>query len=237
MNKVYVRLAEVSELTGEVVGVHEVVIDSDEYDQTNVLDFFTEHMEDIRKDAAKAVASRFVDYYSFGSDSDYLDRLDRIADTYYLKDMRVPGAETFSYDVEGIYAPHDDAPELWKGVESASCVSEARFRGLWTMAINSGYSLEDLVRHEYSPAGAIGALQACMDALEVTELCDLSRPDSAEVAELLGDLLEFARNGSDLELKAAVLLRVSDLHARLTEERVDAIVELPAETTDVVLAR
>lgn len=237
MNKVYVRLAEVSELRREVVGIHEVVIDTDEYDQTNVLDFFTENMEDIRKDAAKAVASRFVDYDSFGSDSDYLDRLDRVADTYYLKDMRVPGAETFSYDVEGIYAPHDDATELWKGVESASCVSEARFRGLWTMAINSGYSIEECVRLGYSADKAIWALQGIMDDLEVTEFCDLSRPDTPEIASLLDDLVALARNGSELELKAAVLLRAADMHSRLTEERVDAIVELPAETTDAVPAR
>ena len=90
MNKVQVTLTEVNELTREVLGEHEVIIEVDHYTRENVSEFFQENLREIRADAAKAVASRFVDYDSFGSDSAYLDRLDEVADTMYLADVRVP---------------------------------------------------------------------------------------------------------------------------------------------------
>lgn len=226
MNKVQVTLTEVNELTREMLGEHEVIIEVDDYTRENVSEFFQENLREIRADAAKAVASRFVDYDSFGSDSAYLDRLDEVADTMYLADVRVPGVVTRAYTMEGIY-PGDGG--IWSDDEVACCVSEAEFRALWTMSINDGFSVEGAIRDSDTADSAVESLQSYMENQELTGMCDVSRPKIDDAKALLKDLLDLAVEGSAAELRAAILERGGEMFSRLTEEVTDEIVALSAE--------
>lgn len=231
MNKVQVTLTEVNELTREVLGEHEVIIEVADYGRGNVSEFFQENLREIREDAAKAVASRFVDYDSFGSDSAYLDRLDRVADTFYLTDVSVPGVVTRAYTMEGIY-PGDGG--IWSDDEVGSCISEAEFRALWTMSINDGFNLKDCIEESMSADAAVLQLQSYMEDQELTGMCGVSRPKIEDAAALLRELVEIAASGTSEDLRAAVLERGGEMVLKLDEEVSDEIVELPeAQLADV----
>ncbi|NTF17218.1 hypothetical protein G6L37_02080 [Agrobacterium rubi] len=223
MNKVQVTLTEVNELTREVLGEHVVVIDVDDYGRHDVSEFFQENLQEIRKAAAKAVASRSVDYDSFGSDSEYLDRLDRVADTMYLADACVPGVVTRTYTMEGLYS--EGSP--WSDDEVACCFSEAEFRALWTMSVNDGFSLEAAIRQSVSADDAVVGLLGYMEEQELTGMCNVARPKIEDAQALLRDLLHLAIDGSPDDLRVAVLARGGDMLARLSEDVSDEIVELP----------
>ena len=231
MNKVQVTLTEVNELTREVLGEHEVVIEVDDYTRENVSEFFQENLREIREDAARAVASRFVDYESFGSDSAYLDRLDQVSDTMYLADVRVPGAVTRAYTMEGVY-PGEGG--IWSDDEVACCISEAEFRARWTMSINDGYSLEAAIRNSETADAAVSSLQSYMEDQELTGMCDVSRPKIDDAKALIKELMDLAVEGSAAELRAAVLERGGQMFSRLTEEVSDEIVLLPDQEPTAV---
>jgi hypothetical protein len=227
MNKVQVSLIEVHPVTRKELGEHEVVIDIDEYGARDLPDFFKDNLGDIRTWAAKAVASRFVDYDSFGSDSAYLDRLDQVGELLYLSDVSVPNAEVRPYDIEGIY-PDDGG--IWADMEHGSCLGEAQFRGLWTMSVNNGFDLDAAIKSGVSPDKAVSGLQTYMDDQELTGMCLPRGPRVEDAEALLSKLSEMARNGGEADLRQAVVEGAADFIGRLNEDIPDVIVELSVET-------
>ncbi len=229
MNKVQVSLIEVHPLTREKVAEHETVIDVEEYGPSNLPDFFKDNLGDFRTWAAKAVASRFVDYDSFGSDSAYLDRLDEVGQTLYLSDVSIPNAAVRAYDIEGIY-PGEGG--IWGGVEYGACQGEAEFRGLWTMSVNDGYDLDDDIKDGTSPDAAVTALQNYMEDQELTGMCMPRRPKAEDAEVLLKQLVELARNGGEADLRQAVIDGAADFIGKLHENIPDMIVLLPEEEAE-----
>jgi hypothetical protein len=233
MNKVQVTLIEVDPVSLERVAEHQTVIDVEEYGPSDLPEFFKDNLVDFRTWAAKAVASRSVDYDSFGSDSAYLDRLDQIGENLYLADVSVPNAVVRSYDIEGIY-PQDGG--IWGDVEYGSCLGEAEFRGLWTMSANSGYDLDDAIRDEEHPHETAESLQSHMEDQELTGMCMPTRPKAAEAEVLLKQLAEIARSGSEADLRRAVIDGAADFIGKLHEVISDEIVLLPPEEAEQVPA-
>lgn len=233
MNKVQVSLIEVHPLTREKIGEHQTVIDVEEYGPNDLPDFFKDNLGDFRTWAAKAVASRSVDYDSFGSDSAYLDRLDAIGETLYLSDVSIPNAAVRAYDIEGIY-PGEGG--IWGDVEYGACQGEAEFRGLWTMSVNDGYDLDDDIKDGTSPDDAVTGLQNYMEDQELTGMCMPRRPKAEDAEELLKKLVEIARNGSEADLRQAVVDGASDFIGKLNEHIPDEIVLLPEAEADVAPA-
>lgn len=78
------------------------------------------------------VAMHIVDYDQFTSDSDYLDRIDRVVEGMKLVDVRIEG-QTRRYAVDGVYT---DGRQQWSDWEYASCQAEAEWRGSIRMAEN-----------------------------------------------------------------------------------------------------
>jgi hypothetical protein len=233
MNKVQVSLIEVHPLTRERIAEHQTVIEVDEYGPSDLPEFFKDNLVEFRREAAKAVASRSVDYDSFVSDSAYLNRLDEIGENLYLADVSVPNAVVRAYDIEGIY-PGDGG--IWGDVEYGACQGEAEFRGLWTMSGNDGYDLDSCISDEETPDEAAQSLQDAMEDQELTGMCMPLRPKAAEAEVLLRQLAEIARNGSEADLRKAVVDGASDFITKLHENISDEIVLLPAEEAEATPA-
>lgn len=226
MNKVKVSLIEVHPVTREEIAEHETVIETDDYGPKDLPDFFKDNLADFRLQASKAVASRSVDYDSFGSDSAYLDRIDQVAETLYLADVSIPNALTRAYDMEGIY-PGDGG--IWGDVEHGACQGEAEFRALWTMSVNDGFEVDP---ESKTPDEAVASLQGFMEDQELTGMCQPLRPKAADAEELLKKLAEIARGGSEAELRLAVIDGASDFIGKLHEVVSDEIVLLPEAEAD-----
>ncbi|MNU39062.1 hypothetical protein D3C71_277490 [compost metagenome] len=230
MNKIQVSLFEVHPVTREKIAEHVTVIETDEYGPNDLPEFFKDNLADIRSQAAKAVASRSVDYDSFGSDSAYLDRIDQVAETLYLSDVSIPNALTRAYDMEGIY-PGDGG--LWGDVEHGACQGEAEFRALWTMSVNDGFEIDP---ESETPDEAVTSLQDFMEDQELTGMCQPLRPKAADAEELLKKLAEIARNGSEDDLRRAVVDGAAEFIGKLHEVVSDEIVLLPEAEADAAPA-
>lgn len=230
MNKIQVSLFEVHPVTREKIAEHVTVIETDEYGPNDLPEFFKDNLADIRSQAAKAIASRSVDYDSFGSDSAYLDRIDQVAETLYLSDVSIPNALTRAYDMEGIY-PGDGG--LWGDVEHGACQGEAEFRALWTMSVNDGFEIDP---ENETPDEAVTSLQDFMEDQELTGMCQPLRPKAADAEELLKKLAEIARNGSEDDLRRAVVDGAAEFIGKLHEVVSDEIVLLPEAEADAAPA-
>lgn len=226
MNKIQVSLFEVHPVTREKIAEHVTVIETDEYGPSDLPDFFRDNLADIRSQAAKAVASRSVDYDSFGSDSAYLDRIDQVAETLYLSDVCIPNAVVRAYDMEGIY-PGEGG--MWGDVEHGACQGEAEFRALWTMSVNDGFETD---AERATPDEAVTSLQGYMEDQELTGMCHPWRPKAEDAEEILKKLAEIARNGSEAELRKAVVEGAADFIGKLHEVVSDEIVLLPEAEAD-----
>jgi hypothetical protein len=226
MRQVKVELVQVDKLSGDKLFEYETVIDVDDYGPDDLPEYFIENLEEFRSTAAKAVASRFVDYDSFGSDSAYLDRIDEIASTLYLSDVSVPNAVRRAYDIEGIYCGDGG---IWGDVEYGSCLGEAKFAGLWTMSTNSGYDLHELIAQGLSPDKVVEDLQGSMDSQELTGMCVPRRPGGEEAEVFLRELLKIAEGGNAAELRQAVVDGASEFIAKRNERISDEIVLISEE--------
>jgi hypothetical protein len=231
MNKVEVWLVEGS---GADEVEHSVVIEVADFGSADLPEFFQNHLVEFRQEAAKAVAASMIDYDSFGSDSAYLDRRDRIADTLYLYDLSVPNTVQRQYDIEGIY-PYDGG--IWGDTESGCCLGDAEFHGLWTMSINCGYDVSDNIGKGLSPDEDVDRLLSCMDDQELTGMCIPSRPKGKDAAVILRNLMALAKNAPEQELRAAVTASGGEFIRLLEEEVSDEIVELPTTPDAAPTAR
>jgi len=93
--------------------------------------------EDIVTQARKNVASRHVDYESFGNDSAYADRLDVVGDEFSIEDIEVISeAPRLRYHIYGHYSSDDGG--TWSDHVYARCDDEADFQGRFQMACNEG---------------------------------------------------------------------------------------------------
>ncbi len=97
-------------------------------------DIYTQY-DDIIAKARKNAASRYVDYESFGSDSDYMERLDVVGDEFDPQEVTVvDDAPKARYRIYGHYSSDDGG--TWCDYVFASSYEEAEFQGRWQMAVN-----------------------------------------------------------------------------------------------------
>lgn len=94
----------------------------------------------IASQAAKALASRTVDYDAFGNDSRYLDALDRVADAYVLVGLHKDG-ECQRYTVDALYA---DGSGPWTDTVEGVDQEDAEFQGRWQLNLNAEHDPKDL---------------------------------------------------------------------------------------------
>lgn len=195
-NTLMVTLVEVEPLTRRHAGEHQVEIDAGEAVDlsarglSDVDDFLMNNLPDIRSMAAKKVAASRVDYGSFGSDSDYLDRLDAVAESFFFKNVRVTGVDRRLYAVDAQYS--DDQP--WGDDVEAGDETEACFQARLELARNEGWEVGEDIK-DYSTGGeALDRLLLHLGDFEifiVTAVADL--PET-----LLRELVEAAEAG-DIE--------------------------------------
>ncbi len=96
---------------------------------------FEDHYVEMVKKAQKNVASRHVDYESFGNDSAYLERIDQVAAEFLpLSATVVSDAPVVRYAVNGEYTT--DEQGRWSDWVFATSPAEAEFAAKWTMAMN-----------------------------------------------------------------------------------------------------
>lgn len=89
---------------------------------------------DISIEARKKYAATLVDYDSFGSDSAYLDRIDKIADDRLTIGSLTKAGEMTPFLVDGVYS--DD--QLWSDRIDGVDAEDAAFSARWIMAVNEG---------------------------------------------------------------------------------------------------
>lgn len=117
----------------------EVVVEGDGAEFASVEDLIEIVREEAEGARKHAVGTHIVDYNSFGSDSAYLDQIDRFAAETVVVGVSLVG-ETASYGVLGRYDNGNDYADLTLGVTEA----EAEFQARWTMALNQGADPTDL---------------------------------------------------------------------------------------------
>lgn len=111
--------------------------------------------EDIVAQARKNVASRHVDYESFGNDSAYADRLDVVGDEFSIEDIEViSDAPRVRYHIYGHYSADDGG--TWSDHVYARCDDEADFQGRFEMATLEGLS-----------PGDVDSFQSTMEDIEI----------------------------------------------------------------------
>lgn len=132
--------------------------------------------EDIVHQARKNVASRFVDYESFGSDSAYAERLDEVGDEFVPEDIRIiTDKPSLRYRVYGHYSTDDGG--TWCDWVFGSTPDEAEFQAKWIMAVN-----------ESSNPGETADFAATMEDIEIYD-CDLEPITKDEAVDLLNQLV------------------------------------------------
>lgn len=203
-NTLIVTLVEQEPLTRRHAGEHKIEVLATEVGAglpkkglavANVEDFLIEHLAEIRFIAAKEIAATRVPYpEAGGSDSDYLDRRDAVADCFFFKDVRVVGVDTRLYEVDGQYSPNFDN-QAWTDVVEAGDETEAFFQARLELARLEGWEIVDDV------TGKAGA-EKCLEAL-LSHLCEFeinSAVPLADLAEtLLRELVEAAEAGEDVD--------------------------------------
>lgn len=170
-------------LTDQVVEVS-VGIPDDENIHQNLYHYITENYEEIDKEARKTIASREVDYESYGSDSAYRDYLDIVANDFYIESLRVEGAELFTYTAEGTY--NDGGP--WSENIEAVSYDEARLQAKWIMARNCGVEPDP---ESQSPEAWATDLFASIDDQSIASITGAT-PSSDEYHKVLLALVENA---------------------------------------------
>jgi hypothetical protein len=91
--------------------------------------------------AQKNVASRHVDYESFGSDSAYATRLSELGAEFVPAAAALVTVEPLQrFAVDGEYSTNSDR---WDGYVMARSAAEADFQARWTMAKNEGGDPDD----------------------------------------------------------------------------------------------
>jgi hypothetical protein len=99
--------------------------------------FHMHYEDDIAPQARKNVASRFVDYESFGSGSAYADRLEEVGDVFKITGIAfvdVPARPDIRFAVRGNYSTDEQGD--WSDWIMASDKERAEFLARWTMAEN-----------------------------------------------------------------------------------------------------
>lgn len=175
-----IKDAEIRSITGRSLG------------SVSVDDFLIDNLAEIRSTAAKRVAGTRVEYpEAGGSDSDYLNMIDAVADNFYLKDIKVAGVDTRLYEVDAQYSPNFDY-QAWTDNIEAGDETEAFFRARMRLARLEGW---DVMNDVKSDAGAA----ECLEEL-VSHLCEfeINRAipfvDRPEI--LLRELVELAEAGN-----------------------------------------
>jgi hypothetical protein len=88
----------------------------------------------IAAEARKNLASRTIEYESYNSDSQYMDDLDRKAESYTLVSIGKNGVKK-TFEVDGLYS---DQSGPWTDDVQAVDEDEAHFQGAWQMSLNAG---------------------------------------------------------------------------------------------------
>ena len=161
------------------------------------VDAMIEAVREASIEARKNVASRLVDYDSFGNDSAYLDRLDAVAEETLVVSVGLKDAPTVRYAVEGDYS---DGGGDWSDWVEAANPTEAEFQAKWSMADNQG-----------SDPKAFGDFLDTMDDIDITSV----QPEPTtkdEYREALQKLLAVAKAAGlgGLEVELATKRLVDD---------------------------
>lgn len=114
----------------------------------------------VRHAKLSAAGDHLVDYDSFGSDSDYANRCDKVADEMEVVSVARLG-EAKDFAVEGIRRDDSD----WSGVVCAVDEAEAGFQGVFRMALADGADTRDF--------------EAFLDAMAYVEVTEVSPHDPA----------------------------------------------------------
>lgn len=118
----------------------------DEDEQTHTVDIVSAHLMSDKKtmssmameiitEARKNLASGVVIFEAFSGDSDYMDALDRKAETYRVEGLTKIG-KTERYEVDGLYGSEGPWTDLVDGVDQ----EDAEFQGRWQMTLNENES-------------------------------------------------------------------------------------------------
>lgn len=167
-----VHLVEVNTHTRKPLAgiVHEVEIDADMIDPDDLGASLLLNLPDIDAAARKNIASRRVDYDSFGGDSEYMDMVDRVAGDFYTAAVEVAGAVRRTYVAEGLYP---DRNGLWSDEVTGVNAEEASFQAAWTMAENAAGTVERNIGPDTAPEQSIERMTAYIDDLSIESV---SRP-------------------------------------------------------------
>lgn len=205
MSKLTIKLAyhEVNPLSKEFVDnegeLVEARVDLPDDSHDDLYIYIMDNFEEIDLEARKKIASRVVDYDSFGSDSAYLDRIDEVAECYYLEFLSIEGAKDFLFDVEGVY--QDD--QLWGETVSAINRDEARLHAKWIMASNSGVT-PDPTRE--SPSKWLEHLFEAIDEMHI-ETIEGASPNTSQYQEVLRKIV-IEVEGKGISLKAMTDIQI-----------------------------
>jgi hypothetical protein len=199
-NSLWVTLVEAEPLTRRHAGEFGIEIKEDEIraiagrglGSIDIDDFLIENLAEIRSTAAKRVAGTRVEYpEAGGSDSDYLNMIDEVADHFYLKDIKVAGIDTQIYEVDAQYSPNNNY-QAWTDNVEAGDETEASFRARMRLARLEGWDVMNDVKSDAGAAERLEELVSHLCEFEINRVVPFA--DRAEI--LLRELVELAEAGN-----------------------------------------
>jgi len=164
---------------------HEVEIEPEGFDASDDINStLRENLVDWERDARRALASRFVDFDLYDSDSAYLDELDRVSERFFTACVQVTGAKSRDYTAEGIY-PNDGG--LWSDNVSGVNESEAKFQAAWAMAENC---IDGFTRKAVAERGPEKFIEYILDMIEDQQIVSVTPavPNTYDILQALKEL-------------------------------------------------
>lgn len=159
----------------KMVNEYSVDIEVENFPEESIDVFLRENLPDLHEEAAKRTAASMFHIDAFNSESDYMDAVARVAESLYLKDIRIPKVEYRSYVVE--YHVHDEDDPIIAEVE-ASSVEEADFRARWKLIEAEPFGYSAQAHAELGCDSFVGPseLDAEMEIYELIRVVETTEP-------------------------------------------------------------